>query len=137
MRALTAAGPTADQDAITTVAEINNISITTTDRVGSCVVIGSIGYIDTDALGVVHTGRLLIDGVLIPGAIVLQETGAVDDIAGRINIVGFVENVPVGSVFTMDIASAGTGVDVKLENAQLTVVALPPDAGEVAGLVAS
>lgn len=135
MRALTSVGPTADQDAVTAAEVINNISVTVADRAGPCLLFGTIGYVDTDVLGVIHTARILQEGVAVPGAIVSQETGAVDNIAGRITVMGFAENVAIGQTFTLDIASAGTGIDVKAGNAQLMVVALGAQAAEVAALV--
>ena len=135
MRALTDVGPAADQDAIAAVAVINDISITVTERGGPCLVIGTIGFTDTDALATVTTGRILQEGAPVGMATMDRESAAVDNTDLTMVLLAFVENVAVGQTFTMDITPAGTGVDVKANNCNVLVVGLGQLGAESANFV--
>lgn len=131
MRAIVGAGPTADQDGITTVEVINNISVVVTERPGAVCLICSVGFTDTDVLASVTTCRILRDGVPISSATSSRETGAVDDLSATVIMFALEENVQVGETFTIDIATAGSGVDVKADNCKLMAIGLSPDAALV------
>lgn len=130
-----AVGPAAAEMVAAGVAEtLVTPSISIVDRVGSLLIIGSIEVDPDAAASTILTPDLVVNGVPLGLSVSRVNSNPIAAEVVSVHFSHVIEAPAVGDTFQLEVLCSGASV-VQQDRATLVVVALAPNAAEVAGLV--